>query len=243
MAHLRLGVVEEFGIPVGLIARLARRRVEVVGAVEFGDPFVEVLHVMGVHEVHDDGQPQPVRPPDELLELLGGAEAGRGGEEAGDVVAERAVVGVLCDGHQLHGRITVGLDARQDGVGEFAVGAHTLPLLRHADVGFVDEQVAERRGVEPVTLPVERGGIPELGREVFGRLVLHHARGIGRDAVEPAVRAVDVQLVERAVGEPLAVHGVGEKGAPHPFGIFVQPQLSALPSVEIPEQIDVLRPR
>ena len=45
------------------------------------------------------------------------------------------------------------------------------------------------------------------------------------------------------MGEPLAVHGVGEKGAPHPVGIFVQPQLSALPSVEIPEQIDVLRPR
>ena len=241
--HLALAVVEELRVPVGLVAGLARARVEVVRAVKFVDPLVEVLHVVGVHEVHDDRQPQFVGPADELLELLGGSEARRGGEEARDVVAERAVVGVLGDGHQLHGVVAVLFYNGQDLLGEFAVGAHPFALLGHAHVGLVDQQAASLRGVECVAAPVERlGRGPELGRVVLRRVVLHHARGIGRDAVHPAVVAVDVDLVERAVGEAVAVHRRGEEGAPDARRIAVHADLGALPVVEVAEDIDVVRP-
>ena len=244
MAHLVLAVVEEFRIPVGLVARLARRRVEMVRAVEFVDPLVEVLHVVGVHEVHDDREPQLVSPADQLFQLLGRTAARCRGEEARHVVAERTVVGVFGHGHQLHGVVAVLLDDREYLFGEFAVGAHALALLGHAHVGFVDQQAADLRGVEGVAPPVERlRGRPELRGVVLRRLVLHDARGVGRNAVQPAVVTVDVEFVERAVHQPVAVHRRGEKGAPHPRRVAVHADLGALPVVEVAEDVDIVRPR
>ena len=242
--HLLLAVVEEFRIPVLLVARVARRRVEMVGAVEGVDPLVEVLDVVGVHEVHDHRQPQFMGAADQLLQLLGRAAARRGGEETRHVVTERPVVGVLGHGHQLHGVVAVLFDDREYLFGEFAVGSHALALLGHAHMGFVDQQAADLRGVERVVPPVERfRGVPELRRVVFGLVVLHDAPGVGRNAVQPAVVAVDVDLVERAVPQPVAVHRRGEKGAPDPRGILVHADFGALPVVEVAEDVDVVRPR
>ena len=241
--HLLLSVVEEFRIPVGLVSGLAGLRVEVVGSVEFVDPLVEVLDVVRMHEVHDDGQPEFVGASDQLFELLGGPAARRGCEETRHVVSERPVVGVLGDGHELHGVVSVALDDREDLLGEFAVGADALALLGHADVCLVDQQAPVLRGVEVVAPPVERlGGLPELRGVVFGRVVLDHAAGVGRDAVHPAVVAVDVDLVEGSVCEAVAVHGRGEEGAPDASGIAVHPDFGALPVVEVSEDVDVLRP-
>lgn len=83
---------------------------------------------------------------------------------------------------------------------------------------------------------------PELRREVLRPLVLHDARGIGRNAVEPAVAAVDVDFVERSVAEPVGVHGIGQEDAPDPVCILVEPQFGALPAVEIAEKADVVGP-
>ena len=105
--HFGFAVVEKFRVPVGLVARGARQRVVMVGAVEPVDSLVEVLHVVGVHQVHDDGQAQFVGAADEFFQLLGRAEARRGGVETRNVVAERTVVGVFGDGHQLHGVVAV----------------------------------------------------------------------------------------------------------------------------------------
>ncbi len=212
-----------------------------VAAVQLVDPFVEVLHVVGVHEVHDDGDAQLVRPLHQRLQLLGGAEARRRGEEVRHMVAERSVVGVLGDSHQLHGVVAVLADDGQNLLREFAVAAHPFALLGHADMGFVDQQVAVPGDIEPVVRPVEGLRNPELGRVVLRLVVLHHARGVGRNAVVPAVVAVHVDLVERAVREAIGVHGVGQEDRPHAAFVLVEPQLGALPAVEVAEQIDVLR--
>ena len=47
--------------------------------------------------------------------------------------------------------------------------------------------------------------MPELRCVGGGLDVQHGAPGVGRDAVQPAVVAVDVDLVERSVPEPVAV--------------------------------------
>ena len=93
--------------------------------------------------------------------------------------------------------------------------------------------------VKPVVRPVERLRDPELGREILAPFVLHDPCGIGRYAVEPAVGAVNMDLVERTVREPVAVHGVGQKDAPYARSILVEPQFGSLPVVEVPEEIDV----
>lgn len=110
-------------------------------------------------------------------------------------------------------------------------------------MGLVDQQAAVLRGVERVAPPVERLRRPELSRVILRRLVLYHARGIGRDAVFPTVVAVDVELVERPVAEPVAVHRLREEGAPYAVRVALHTYLGTLPVVEIPEDVDVVRAR
>ena len=107
MLYLVLAVVEELRVPVGLVTGFSGQRVVVVGAVQFVDAFVEVTDVVGMHQIHDDRQPQLVGAAHQLLQLLGRAAARRGGEETRHVVTERPVVGVLGHGHQLHGVVAV----------------------------------------------------------------------------------------------------------------------------------------
>ena len=107
MLYLVLAVVEELRVPVGLVTGLAGQRVVVVGAVQLVDAFVEVADVVGMHQIHDDRQPQLVGAAHQLLQLLGRAAARCGCEETRHVVAERPVIGVLGDGHELHGVVAV----------------------------------------------------------------------------------------------------------------------------------------
>ena len=110
-------------------------------------------------------------------------------------------------------------------------------------MGLVDERRAVARGVERRLglAPVETLRPQELRREILRPLVLHHACGVGRDAVVPAVRAVHVDLVERSVHEAVGEHGVGKEGAPDPVAVAVEAQTGALPAVEVAEQVYVLR--
>ena len=137
--HLVLAVVEAERIPRRVFAAVVAVEVEVVGAVQTAEAFVLILHGVRVHDVHDDGDAGSVSGIDERTQLVGGAEAAGGREEARHVVAERAVVRVLLDGHDLDGVVAVGGDARQHLGAEFVVAAHLFLLLSHADVAFVDE--------------------------------------------------------------------------------------------------------
>ena len=85
------------------------------------------------------------------------------------------------------------------------------------------------------------GRRPELRRVVLRRLVLHHARRVGRNAVQPAVVAMDVELVERAVHQPVTVHRRGEEGAPYAVAVALHADFGPLPVVEIAEDVDVVR--
>ena len=243
MAHRLLAVVEQLGIPERMIARRAGGRIEVIRPVELVEPFVQVLDIVRVNQIHDNAQTQAVRGPDQLLELLGRAEARRGREKIAHMVAEAPVIRMLSYAHQLDRVVSVALDARQHVAGELRVGTYARLLLRHAHMAFVDQQVAHRSDVESVALPVERNGrSPKLTREVFRHGVLNDAPDIGRYAFQPAVGAVHEHLDQRAVHEPVAEALVGQENAPDAVGILAQPQLRTLPAVEVAEQVDVLGP-
>ena len=173
------------------------------------------------------------------FQLLGGTEARRRGEEVRHVVSERTVIGVLGHCHELYRIVSRLLYARQYELREFIVRSDALSLLRHAHVRFVYEQIADRSRVERLASPFVRTRRPELGGEILRPLVLHHAGGVCGYAVVPAVGAVYVEFVERAVREQMAVHGVGEKCAPHAALALVETYLCALPRVEVAENVCV----
>ena len=135
-------VVEASGVPSGVVSAFTGVKILIGGAVEAREPFVFVFDGVGVNEVDDDGNTGLMSGVDELFELFGGSESGGGGEEVGDVIAERAVVGVFHDAHELDGVVSGLNDAGQGLYAEFGVSANLSIFLSHANMGFIDEGVA-----------------------------------------------------------------------------------------------------
>ena len=157
------------------------------------------------------------------------------------MVAERTVVGVLGNGHQLHCVVARAANFGQYLAREFAVGTHTRLLLRHTHVCLVDQQRAERLGVEVVALPIELlGRCPKLSREILRLFVLHDASGVCGDTIVPTVVAVNGHFICRAVSKFVAIHSIGQEDAPYAALAAMQLQFATSPIVEITKQIDLL---
>ena len=172
-----------------------------ISAVEASETFVLVLYGVAVHYVHNHGYASRMCGVHQCLELLGRAETARRSEEVADMVAERAVIRVFLNGHNLYGVIAVGCDARQHEFAELVVGAHAFALLRHAYVAFVYEQ-GLGVGHEIVVLPfVGAVGMPYLRREYGCLFVLDYACGVGRDALARASGPAYYHFVKLAVAD------------------------------------------
>ena len=138
--HLVLAVVEAERVPCRMFAARVAVEILVVAAVEASESFHLVFYGVGMHDVHNHGNAAAVGVIDETFQLVGRAEAARSGVEARHVVAERPVVWVFLNRHNLDGVIAVFFDARQHVDAEFLIGAYAFLVLAHADVAFVDEQ-------------------------------------------------------------------------------------------------------
>ena len=97
-------------------------------AVELADAFGEVLDRVGMNEIKEDDDAEPVGFINERAQLIRSAEAAGGSEEVGDVIAEGPVVRVLGDGHELDGIVAELSDAWEDVVTELLVGADAITL-------------------------------------------------------------------------------------------------------------------
>ena len=208
VAHLAAAVVELQGAPVG-VGGPQRVLVLVQGtAVELGQRPVVAREVRR-HPVHEDADPGPVQGVDQVLEVVGGAEPGRGRVEAGDLVAPGAAEGMLGDRHQLDvGEAQVPYVVGQL-LGQLAVRQPRAPGremdLVHRERRLVHRRVrAFRQPLLVVPLVVrgvhDRGGARRnLG--AAGQRV--GAQGLG------AVGAGDVELVQ------LALADAGHEQLPH----------------------------
>ena len=102
---------------------------------------------------------------------------------------------MLLNGHNLDSVISQVDDAWQHLGAEFIIGANRLLLLRHADVALIDEQRVAA-WLETACAPlIGLLGRPHLSGKDMGRGVLHHARGVGRDALALASAPVHDELV------------------------------------------------
>ena len=240
MFDLRFAVIEQFGIPVGLLAGRTGKRIMVIGPVQFVETFVDILDIMRLHQVHHYRKPQFMCPFDQRFQIFRRPETGRRGEKIADMVAETAVIGMLGHSHQLNDIVTVLLDAGQNRPGEFGIGPHPLLLLAHAHMALINIKAAQRRDIEAVAVPVERfGRRPQLSRKILALLVLNDTANIGRNPLEPAIPAVDQYLDPRTVHQSPRKRFIGQKNRPHTSGTPSQRQFRTLPAVEIPEQVDI----
>mmetsp|Transcript_5318 Transcript_5318/g.7197 ORF Transcript_5318/g.7197 Transcript_5318/m.7197 type:complete len:466 (+) Transcript_5318:635-2032(+) len=186
-AHgLPMGVVEQAGIPHPVVAALPRVKQPGVRPVERVDAVQRVVGRVTVHDVHEDLQAVGVRGVNEVLELIGGAAAGRHGEEVSDVVSEGAVECMLLHCHELDGIVPQLGGAWHHIAGKLQVGGNLGLRRRHAHVALVD---AERLGLLGAR---ELEGVGLLRRWVVVHTVewdlaggLHSHLDPRRDAVDP----------------------------------------------------------
>ena len=75
----------------------------------------------------------------QFLQVLGRTETRTWREEIGDMIAKRAVIRMLRDGHKLDGVVAVRLDARQYLLGKLLISPDLPLLLRHTDVRLVNQ--------------------------------------------------------------------------------------------------------
>ena len=137
--HLGFRIIENHRIPIFLVACLASGRVVVVATVQFAQTLVEVLDIVSVNDVHNHSQSHRVSRANQLLQFLGCAESARRSIEIRNVITERAVVGVLGNGHQLHSVVACTTNLGQNLARKFAVSSHIGLLLRHTHVSLVDQ--------------------------------------------------------------------------------------------------------
>ncbi len=146
---------------------------------------------------------------------------------------------MLHDGHQLNGVVAQRFDALQIEIGELAIGADALALLRHADVGLVDHQrrdlLAAIAAVRPLEGPFRR---PDHARELMGERILHRIADVGGRRGQAPAPAGDLELDVLAVLQRVRA---GKFDLPH---AAVQPPKGmrrAVPVVEIADQVNRIR--
>ena len=169
---------------------------------------------MRLDDVHQDAQAGVVGGVNELFEVVGGAKTGRSGEEVGNVIAERSVVGVFHDAHELDGVVSGSFDARDDILGELFVAADAFGFLGHADVGFIDKEVVEiflaavfePLGIGPLEAVFVRP-VPNFAEEIVGVRFLLGPEDIEGDSVLRHAIVDDADFDARAMREEVFVQG------------------------------------
>mmetsp|Transcript_386 Transcript_386/g.1477 ORF Transcript_386/g.1477 Transcript_386/m.1477 type:complete len:637 (-) Transcript_386:241-2151(-) len=231
-------VVEASGIPHPMITFRTRVEVLTVATVEHVDAVDGVGRRVRVHQIHEHGEAHGVRLVDQVLQFIGRTASRRHAEEIGDVVAERCVVRVLLNSHQLYGVVTEVFDARQDIVGELDVRVDLRLGGRHPDVRFVNAKLfgGIRSLVLELVLLFFRGIVIDAVERNFA-LRLHRVLDPSRDAVDGfAVGNLKMNLHARAVRDGRrTVRVVRKEHFEHAVIVLGHPLaiLAEIPTVEV----------
>ena len=195
---------------------------------------------MGMHQVHNHGNPHAVSGIDQRLEFLRCPKPRRGSKKVGHMVTKRAVVRVLHHRHQLNGSIARGMDAREDVLFKFKIGPYPLFFLRHPHMTLVNEGhgcrfIQWKFLIRPWKWVLRK---PELSGKILAFLVLHHATNVGRNTIQVAVVGADhPNLQFTAMNKGILILSLGQEDLPIPSAISSKGVGSSVPTVEIPDQV------
>ena len=195
-----LAVVEAPGPPCRMVSLGTGIEVYVLPSVEKAEAFSLIVDAVGMHYIHNHGDPQAMGVVDEGLELFRRPESGRQGVEVGHLVSERPVVGMLLEGHYLEGVIPHLGHVREHILAELLESGDFLLLGRHSYVAFVDERIGTFAGSRILPL-VFYGGVPDLGTEDLGHRVLDRTGDVCRKPFSSSARPFDIKFVEFPVAE------------------------------------------
>ena len=157
-----------------------------------------ILDRVRVNEIEKHGKSHRMRFVDKLFKLPRRSVARGCCKERRDLIAERAVIGMLHYRHYLKRVVAERLYARKDVLAKFAVGSYSLLVLRHTDVTFVDAKSAPC-GNEAAVLPLVLGLVHDYRRPKSRVFVLNYALGVERNSLEQLATVLDDSLYQTAI--------------------------------------------
>src|ERR1051325_1632900 len=93
---------------------------------------------MAMHQIEKNAHAHAMRGIDESLEIVRRSKTRADGEEVANMIAERSIIRMFLDRHQLDGIVAKCRDARQNVAREFIESRDALGLLRHSDMRFIN---------------------------------------------------------------------------------------------------------
>ena len=189
---------------------------------------------MGMHQVHHHADAEAMRLVHEPLQVLRRAETRTDGIKTRHLIAERTVIRMLLDAHQLDGVIPQLGNAGQDIRPELIERRHPAVLHAHAHMRLVNQRMLDGRGFRIFPLvPFFR--FPHLRRKQLGHVVLHHPPHISRNPFTGSSLPFYPQLIEHPVPQRLR----RQPQFPHAARQRLQAEcLTPLPSVRFPNQVN-----
>ena len=232
-------VIEALGVP-GTVVALCALVEELVGStVKEVEAFPGVLAGVGMDHVQKHRDAQLMGFINKPFQRLGSSETGGDRKEIADLVAERAVVGMLHDRHDLNGVVAKLVDAGQNVFPELIEGANLALLLAHTDMALVNKKVllGHKAAVRPLEFLL---GIIDHRVPGDGLGILEHPLCVQGDAVQ----FLPVVDYNRNHGHAV-LEGVRslEEEFEHAVLLFLHRMLIAVPAAEITGEVHLLRGR
>jgi len=183
MYDIILSIVEAKTVPCRMFVTVTGIEILIRITCQIAQPFHLILHGMGMHNIHNDGNALLMRCIDKCLQLFGRSKSARRCEERTHMISKTAIIRMLLDSHHLHAVITILHDAWKHMILKLGIGTHFLCILRHAYMAFIDEQRI-LGWTERLHLPlVSLFRCPHLCREDLCPIVLHDTCSPCRDAL------------------------------------------------------------
>ncbi len=142
--HFPLGIIENLGIPVWVVAFLASMKVLIISSIEKIQSFQNIFYSVGMHNIQDDGNSQSVRFFNQIFQIFWSSKSGRWRKKTRHMIAERAIIRMFLNCHHLDCRVTISVNSWQNVIGKFSVSSQSRLFVCHADMAFVNQRMLGR---------------------------------------------------------------------------------------------------
>ena len=194
-----------------------------------------------MHHIQQHRNTESMSSIDKIFQILGCTEAVAGSKERGNMVAERAVIRMLLNGHNLHHVVPQFCHTRQHVIRKLPVAVDALFFTRHTHMRLIDEGSLHSGRIPACILPqVRLRRVPDDAAVVEGRSILRRIANPGRHAV----------LVYIVSPHHMYLHALAvlqsicrQAQLPHPVCPSLHRVCLAVPVVEIADKIKLARAR
>ena len=159
--HFIFSIIEATGIPQSMFTPFTRIKILVIISGKTTQSFGFILDCMRMHKIHDHTDTVSMCLIDQTFQVVGCSESGTDRIKIRYLIAERTIIGMFLNPHQLNHIVPQIYNPGQYISPEFIKRRHPAILHAHTDMSFVNQRMlpSSYTGITP---PVNLFGLPDL---------------------------------------------------------------------------------